>query len=317
MTIVYTDAHLAHQPPHEIYEGELVAYAEKAARAEVIIKAIREQGEHRIIAPKEFPIEHIYAVHQRSYVDFLQKRSEKLEKGRVLYPSYFISDTYAPVTPGTYVASCQAVNVALTAAEQLLTSQQPVYALCRPPGHHAEHHSMGGYCYFNNAAVAAMYLSAQGKVAILDIDLHHGNGTQHTFYDRDDVLYVSLHADPSVMYPHISGFTDEQGRGAGLGYTINYPMPLGTGDKQYLAKLHQALQDIQHFKPDFLVVSVGFDTFIKDPIGGFKLTIPVYKQLASHIADLQLPTLLVQEGGYNVEHLGMMATTFLSGLQPR
>jgi acetoin utilization deacetylase AcuC-like enzyme len=174
---------------------------------------------------------------------------------------------------------------------------------------------MGGYCYFNNAAIAADYLSKKGKVAILDIDFHHGNGTQHIFYDRSDVLYVSLHADPLVKFPYISGFSDEQGRGDGKGFNKNYPLPLGTTEETYEKTLKKALEDIKKFSPDTLVVSCGFDTYIDDTWGGFKLTIPFYETIASQIKSLGVSTLVLQEGGYKVDALGKIAYSFWKGLQ--
>jgi acetoin utilization deacetylase AcuC-like enzyme len=172
---------------------------------------------------------------------------------------------------------------------------------------------MGGYCYFNNAAVTANYLSRHGRGASLDIDFHHGNGTQHIFYDRSDVLYVSIHADPLARYPYISGFDDEQGRGAGLGSTKNYPLPLGTTDTEYIRTLDRALEDVRVFAPDYLVVSAGFDTYKDDPIGGFALTAACYEQIGQRISALNTPTVILQEGGYNVEALGDLAHTFLKG----
>jgi acetoin utilization deacetylase AcuC-like enzyme len=222
-------------------------------------------------------------------------------------------DTYTPITSGTFSAAKSSVDVALTGAARVLGGERVVYSLCRPPGHHAEYKVMGGYCYFNNAAIAANYLSKHGKVAILDIDFHHGNGTQALFYDREDVLYVSLHADPRVRFPYSSGFAEETGDGKGQGFTKNYPMLLGTTNTQYLHSLRNALSDVQSFHPDFLVVSVGFDTSEHDPIGGFKLTTPFYQTIGREISSLELPTLLIQEGGYAVSELGHMACSFLSG----
>ncbi len=229
--------------------------------------------------------------------------------------THFITDTYAPVARHTYRAAGQAVDVALTAADKLLAGENLVYGLCRPPGHHAEHRSMGGYCYFNNAAIAAEYLSQHGKVAILDIDFHHGNGTQHSFYERSDVLYVSLHADSTVRYPYSSGFADERGHGAGRGYTRNYPLPLGTTNSEYLHALRQALRHIAGFVPDYLVVSAGFDTYSQDPIGGFALSVDGYHAIGQTISSLNVPTVVLQEGGYCVEALGDIAHSFLQGLQ--
>ncbi|HYH13929.1 MAG TPA: histone deacetylase family protein, partial [Flavisolibacter sp.] len=213
---------------------------------------------------------------------------------------------------GTYEASIGAVNTALTGAELILEKgERVVYALCRPPGHHAAHHATGGYCYFNNAAIAAEYFSEHGQVAILDIDYHHGNGTQDAFYDRKSPLYISLHADPSDAYPFSSGFDDEKGYGQGEGYTINYPLPTDTNNESYLAALDKALNDIKKFKADFLVVSAGFDTFEDDTIGGLGLTVPAYSEIGVRINALNLPTLLVQEGGYDIPHLPIMVTKFL------
>ncbi len=315
MVIIYTDAHLAHNPPYEIYDGELEPYADKADRAEVIVNELRHQNLGPIISPARFPEDHIYAVHQKQYVEFIKNRSSKLPQKGILYPSYFITDTYAPVVKGTYKAAAAAVNCALTGAQKVLHGEQVVYSLCRPSGHHASHHTMGGYCYFNNAAIAAHYLSAHGRVAILDIDFHHGNGTQDAFYDRRDVLYVSLHAVPEERYPYSSGFITERGIGDGAGYNHNYPLPIGTDNDAYIAALDKALQDVTDFQPDFLVVSAGFDTFSEDPIGGFTLTKEVYQGIAEKIRDLHMPTLLLQEGGYHTKSLGQLVANFLSGFQ--
>lgn len=239
-----------------------------------------------------------------------------LNNGESIYPSYFTMDTYTPILPGTYFASVSAVNVALTGGELLLLKkEQLIYALCRPPGHHAETARMGGYCYFNNAAIVAQYLSQFGKVAILDIDFHHGNGTQEIFYDRSDVLYISIHADPRQKFPYSSGFPWERGVGRGFGFTKNYPLPLGLSELTYQKVLLKTLSDIKMFNPAFLIVSAGFDTYIHDPIGGFKLTIPFYKTIGEMINSLKLPTLIVQEGGYAIKDLGNIVVSFFRGFQ--
>lgn len=313
MIVVYTDAHQHHQPRHEIYDGVPVAYAETAARADTIIEALRSRPEYDIRRPRRTNLRHILAVHQRPYVEFIQRQSQQLSAAAELPPSYFMSDTYAPITRGTYRAARRAVDAALTGAQLVAGGEPAVYSLCRPPGHHAAHHAMGGYCYFNNAAIAAQFLSEHGRAAIVDVDFHHGNGTQEAFYDRSDVLYASLHAHPRDRYPYYSGFSNEQGRGTGKGFTINRPLPLGTGDKAYVRQLRQVLVAVQDFAPDYLVVSVGFDTFIGDPIGGFALTPPVYWQIGRLLAELNLPSLLIQEGGYNVTYLGELAANFLEG----
>jgi acetoin utilization deacetylase AcuC-like enzyme len=313
MITVYTDAHKAHNPPYEIYDGKLTPYAESADRAEAIVAALQVNQLGTIMAPRQFAAHHIRAVHQQAYIDFLRQRSQGLKTDEILYPSYFMSDTYAPVTANTYAAARAAVNAALTGAQLVLDGEPVVYSLCRPPGHHAGHHAMGGYCYFNNAAIAAQYMSVKGRVAILDIDFHHGNGTQDAFYDRDDVLYISIHADPRTRYPYSSGFRSERGHSKGRGYTHNFPLAIGTSDMQYLKTLQRALKEVTDFRPDFLVVSAGFDTFVADPIGGFSLSSDIYKDIAEQINMLHLPTLLIQEGGYNVAYLGTLVANFLTG----
>lgn len=312
--IIYSDKHLGHSPPYEIYDGIKESYAEKPERVVSIVNYLKEKGTKEIYPPSSFPIDHILEAHHKEYVSFLKKRSSGLSSDRVLYPSYFIMDTYTPIVAKTYEAAKSSVDVALTGAKYIFDGEKLVYSLCRPPGHHAEDKTMGGYCYFNNAAIAANYLSKHGKVAILDIDFHHGNGTQNIFYDRNDVLYISMHADPRFKFPYGSGFEDEKGRGGGLGYNKNYPLPLGTTDNQYLETLQRTLKDIEDFDPKFLVISAGFDTYEKDPIGGFKLTVPFYKTIGENTKSLNVPTLVVQEGGYAIDALGEIAYNFLQGI---
>jgi len=312
MYVIYNPGHKLHDPPFEHYDGVAAPYAETSARAEAIIDRLRMDQRLVIRRPTRRAVrEDIKQIHHPAYVNFLQRRASQLRGDEILYPSYFMTDTYAPVTAHTYRTAVDAVRTALTAADIVLAGESAAYALCRPPGHHAEHTSMGGYCYFNNAAIAANYLNQHGRVAILDIDFHHGNGTQHSFYDRSDVLYVSIHADPLARYPYISGFRDETGRGEGIGFTKNYPLPLGTIDQKYLRVLRRALRDITDFRPEYLVVSAGFDTYEQDPIGGFALTVPGYAQIGQMIVALHLPTVIIQEGGYHVASLGNIAHAFL------
>lgn len=314
LQVVYSAVHKKHNPPFEIYDDVKEKYAEKPERIESIVEALKNAGIGNLIHPKDFPKTHIESLHHFAYIDYLKKRSAKLSSGEVLYPSFFITDTYAPIVPETFEAACEAVNVALTGAERIAERDRLIYSLCRPPGHHAENSSMGGYCYFNNAAIAGDFLSKKGKVAILDIDFHHGNGTQHAFYERNDVLYVSIHADSRRRYPYRTGFSNETGKGKGEGYNKNYPLDIGTGDKEYLPVLKQAVKDVKAFNPQFLLVSLGFDTYEKDPIGGFKISIPFYETMGKEIKDVNIPTLIIQEGGYFIEDLGKMAVSFLNGI---
>jgi|SRR3989344_16524 len=311
--IIYSDKHLNHNPPYEIYDGIKESYAEKPERVLSIVNFLKKNG-LKIVSPSNFSDDYIGEVHHKEYIHFLKKGSASLAKNKVLYPSYFIMDTYTPIVAKTYEAARSSVDVALTGAKAILDGERLAYSLCRPPGHHADSKTMGGYCYFNNAAIAANYLSKYGKVAILDIDFHHGNGTQDIFYDRSDVLYISIHADPKFKLPYSSGFTDEKGRGEGFGFNKNYPLALGTTDDQYLEVLQQTLRDIRDFDPKFLVVSAGFDTYEKDPIGGFKLTSPFYEVIGKNINSLKLPTLIIQEGGYAIDALGKIAYSFFQGL---
>jgi acetoin utilization deacetylase AcuC-like enzyme len=312
--IIYSPLHKEHNPPFEIYDGVKEPYAEKAERIETIVQTFREKGITNIVEPEHFPQSHILPVHQDHYVNFLKRRSSELSGNAILYPSYFIMDTYTPITAKTYQAALSSADVALTGAKHIVDGERVVYSLCRPPGHHAEQKAMGGYCYFNNAAIAAEYLAQHGKAAILDVDFHHGNGTQNAFYERNDVLYLSIHADPKVRFPYSTGFAEEAGKGLGEGFNKNYLLPLGTTDKDYEVVLQQTLTDISTFAPKFLIISAGFDTYQHDPIGGFKLTIPFYKTMASYIMSLNLPTLVIQEGGYYIQDLGEIAFSFYSGL---
>ena len=316
MKIIYSSKHLKHDPPYEVYDGEYEVYAETPERIESISQELKLNG-LQLDKPIKFPIKHIKRIHSEVYIKFIKQRSGNLTDSEVLYPSYFIKDTYTPITYGTYDAAIESSNVALTGAMCIIKGDRCVYSLCRPPGHHAECKAMSGYCYFNNAAICAQYLSVSGKVAILDIDLHHGNGTQDAFYDRSDVLYVSLHADPRFKFPYTTGFSNEIGEREGRGYNFNYPLPMGISNDEYKETLTLALKDIKSYDPDYLIVSTGFDTYINDPIGGFKLTIPFYKTVGKMIDSIKLPTLLIQEGGYNVDDLGKIALSFLRGFNIR
>lgn len=314
MQIIYSPKHRLHDPVYEIYEGRQVPYPEKPLRIESILNALKPDFGQYVIKPKHFPASYIKLMHHRQMVNFIKSKSA-MDGMKQIMPSDFIMDTYTPLTKGTYKAATVAVDIVLTGCQKIQEGEQLVYCLCRPPGHHAQHKSTGGYCYFNNAAIAANYLSNKGKVAILDIDFHHGNGIQSFFYDRRDVFYVSIHADPRVRFPYISGFVEEIGAGRGKGYNLNFPLKLGTTNEQYHKTLLKSLKAIKNYRPDFLIVCCGFDTHIDDPIGGFKLTTPYYKDIAYEISSLWLPTLLVQEGGYNTATIGEMASNFLEGFR--
>jgi acetoin utilization deacetylase AcuC-like enzyme len=232
-------------------------------------------------------------------------------------------DLSACIVAGTYKAALTSANIALSAASSSFIASTSLsasphhssFALCRPPGHHAGKDYAGGYCYINNASVAASWLSQKGKTAILDIDYHGGNGTQDIFYERSDVLTISIHGDPEFEYPHFIGFADETGAGAGLGFHRNFPLPKGTGDEGYLAALDEALTLIRDFAPEYLVLSFGADTFDGDPLGTFRVTRNGFAGIGKRIAGLNLATTIIMEGGYANTALGENTTAFLENFK--
>ncbi len=331
MIVVYPSYHVRHRPPNEIFNGNRDAHSEVPERIERIRESLERIDGIRFILPRRFPRSWIEQVHDISYIDYLAEAGRRAGN-HYMYPSVFpyvegqrtahdvgqrgqySFDMYTPVSNATYEAARGSAMAALTAASYVRRGERVAYALCRPPGHHAQRSRMGGYCYFNNAAIAAEYLSDRGRVAILDIDVHHGNGTQQIFYSRADVLVVNIHANPDERFPYFSGRENEMGEGAGVGYNLNLPLLLGTEDAAYDQALQFALRCIQSFAPTYLVVSVGYDAHRDDPIGGFCLSTEYYARMAASIARLHLPTVLVQEGGYNTEMLGTVAQTFVRGL---
>lgn len=318
MRVLYAKNYAEHDPQFEYYDGVQTPYAEQPARITQLLEGCRRLGltpeEIDDTTSSEAAIENL---HGKLYVNYLKNRSQAIPEGDELIPSVFISDTYSPLTRHTYDVAAGSAQLALIGAEYIAQDgSDQLYALCRPPGHHAEHSSMQGYCYFNNAALAATALAERGRVAILDIDYHHGNGTQSFFYDRGDVLYVSLHADPIIAYPYKSGFTDETGEGDGQGYTRNFPLPKDTTPELYLSTLMKACTAINDYAPDYLVVSLGFDTYKNDPIAGLGLDEADYQRVGKTIRDnLPYPTLIIQEGGYNVEKLAALSENFLRGVR--
>lgn len=337
MKIIYTDQHEQHNPPYEFLSGKITEYFESPRRAEIILSAVQDAALGEVIAPRDFGSEPILAVHTPAYVEHLRtihaRWSEDDTRPPVAMPEAFPRQGYegetesvigllgryafdmsAGITAGTYEAAVAAAQCALTGAALLRENVPVAYALCRPPGHHAYADLMGGYCYLNNAAIAAQELAGWGKVTLLDIDYHHGNGTQAIFYDRADVQFISIHASPDIDYPYFAGFASEIGSGAGEGFNLNYPLGAGTDDAAYLATLDDALRKIRLFEPSYLIISAGFDTFGGDPLGKFRLTSPVYTDIGARIMALGLPTLVVQEGGYAMAELGTNAVNFLRGL---
>ncbi len=324
-----------YNPAVEILQGLQLESHDSPARVNSIRKHLltREDVKWYEVS-EECPIELLSQVHTPAYLSFLQNISKNLSKDQFIIPDtfpvryfplqlpsdiklqagYFCFDTFSPFTAYTYRAASLAATCAIEGAK-LLHSKPVVYSLTRPPGHHSQSDLAGGFCFLNNAAIAAEFLrqTYSHRVAILDIDYHHGNGTQEIFYKSNEVFFVSLHGDPSFCFPYFSGYSDEIGKGKGKGYNLNLPLPKGTSEEQYLKVIDKAIKKINKFNPEALVVSVGFDTYFKDPIGTFHLSEESYTQIASKIQKLEIPLLLIQEGGYNVKHLGNLASSFLNG----
>ncbi|MCB1703827.1 MAG: histone deacetylase family protein [Halioglobus sp.] len=317
---------------NQIHHLREKGYVERPARVHAILKGLAAVPVKEFKL-KSFPEKHILAVHSPSLLAFLKQGEKQLESGQLLYPNvfpvrrpdrvpkswesqagYFCIDTFTPVTANAYKAARIAVNAAVTAAQRVARGSPLCYALCRPPGHHAETRAFGGFCYFNNAAVAAQYLSDHGKVALLDIDHHHGNGSQDIFYRRSDVMTVSIHGHPRLCYPYFAGYRDEKGEGDGKGFNRNYPLYPGVDDNAYCETLAQALKAIGRFGPDYLVLSLGFDIMAGDPTGTFNVTARGMYRIGRMLADTGLPLLIVQEGGYSLRNLRMGAAEFFRGI---
>jgi len=319
---------------HSLHHVRERGYVERPARVDVILKALAELPEVEQLPVRNFGEKPIRAVHDTDFVNYLRNFCQELPKGEMVYPyvfpirrtdrppldrsrraGYYCIDTFTPLSRDAYKAARAAVNVALSGAEAVLTGNPLVYSLCRPPGHHAERDTYGGFCYFCNGAIAAQYLVEKvGRVAILDIDYHHGNGAQDIFFNRSDVLTVSIHGHPSFAYPYFSGFADEVGEGEGQGFNVNLPLPEDVLDGRYLEALDEALAIVRRFKPEALVVPVGLDIAKADPTGTWSVTREGLYEIGSRIGGLRLPTLLVQEGGYNIRSLGGNAARLLTGV---
>lgn len=300
------------------------------------VVAIKERlladGRFELVTAHEFPERLIARLHP--YHDFIRNMSESLAEGEEMYPDLFpgegarlskrmdsplwgglwCTDAVTPIAKKTYEVARASAETALTGASLILDhDERAVYSLCRPSGHHAGPRVFGGYCYFNNVATAAEYLLPHGSVAILDIDYHHGNGTQEFFEERKFIFTSSIHGDPNVEYPYYWGYAEETGIGQGEGTNLNLPLPLGSGGEAYLGAVDQFLEAMQTFEPDFLIIAAGFDTYREDPIGGFKLDLEDYNEIGRRLASLGRRTLICQEGGYNVEGLGGCVHAFLDG----
>ena len=338
MQIVFSETQLDHDPDRFLVRGQWQPCPEQPERARVLRRAAADAG-HTVVLPKDFGVASLESVHAPRYLRFLEsahRRWRELpnvsadvvpnvhpDSRQASYPDHIVgqagfhvSDTAAPIGASTWRAALASANAALEATELVLAGAPVAYALCRPPGHHAFADMAGGFCYLNNTALAANWARRRHeRVAVLDVDLHHGNGTQGIFYGRGDVLTVSLHADPKVFYPYFWGYAEERGEGAGKGCNLNLPLAIGTGDEGYMPSLERGLAAIQRFAPGLLVIALGLDAAANDPLAGLKITTPGFAEIAKRIAGLRLPTVLIQEGGYLTDDLGRNLASFLSGYE--
>lgn len=338
MKIVQTDKHRLHDPQFFLVRGVPKPSAEQPERVEKLLAAATAAG-HEVLRPESFGPGPRAAVHTPEYLQFLETAHRdwqalgdaSAEIVANIHPSRYpptypqsiigragwhMADTACPIGAGTFEAACSAADVAVTAAEFVLDGGDHIYGLCRPPGHHAYADMAGGFCFLNNAAIAAQHLrQAHERVVVLDVDVHHGNGTQGIFWRRSDVLTISLHADPQNFYPFFWGHAAERGESDGEGYNLNIPLPLGTGDAGWLSALQSALAAIRTFAPGALVVALGLDAYEGDPLRGLAITAPGFRQIGAVIAGLGLPTVLIQEGGYLAPELGDNLVSFLKGFE--
>lgn len=318
---------------HKIHHVQERGYVESPVRVETILSAISQTGIFRQVRSRVFADRYIEEVHNRRFLAFLKSICMKIPDNKPLYPyvfpirnktrppdeltmcaGYYCIDTFTPLNKSSYLAARNAVNAALSAAQAILEGNRLAYALIRPPGHHAETDVFGGFCYFNSASIAAQYLSKAGKVAILDIDYHHGNGHQEIFYKRSDVLTVSIHGHPSFAYPFFSGFAEEKGEGEGLGFNLNMPLAEHIAPQNYLEAVKSAIRRINRFKPEYVVVALGFDTAKGDPTGTWMLDADAFFELGRLVGGIPKDILFVQEGGYLTKTIGKNARRFFQGV---
>lgn len=318
---------------HDIFHVRERGYVEAPVRIPVILSALKDALAVDKVPVKHFPDSHVTAVHSKALVDFIKRCSASMKPGKSTYPyvfpirnqarppkdlalhaGYFCIDTFTPINANAWDAARRAADCALTAAELVLEGKRFAYALVRPPGHHAEHNVFGGFCYLNNSAIAAQFLAKYGKVAVLDIDYHHGNGTQDIFWKRGDVLTVSIHGHPSFAYPYFSGFAEEVGEGEGEGANLNLPLREHATIDEFFRALRVALSRIAAFDPAHVVIATGFDTAAADPTGSWKLRPADFTKLGQMLAAMGRPTVFVQEGGYRTRTLGRNAAAFFGGV---
>ncbi|MEM7461574.1 MAG: histone deacetylase family protein [Pseudomonadota bacterium] len=341
MRVYYSPDHKLRDAKTELYGGELIAPFEAPFRAEMILEAVRTQGHTDILPPDDYGLETAKKVHAADYLEFLETAWDRWiadgYRGEAIptcFPArrmqvnrppadidgalgYYAFAAETSITQGTWAAALAAKNCALSGANHIASGASSAFALCRPPGHHASKDQFGGYSFLNNCAIAAQKFLDEGaqKVAIVDVDFHHGNGTQDIFYDRADIFFASIHGEPVLAFPHFLGFADETGIGPGKGLTANYPLPRNTDFATWSKVLTEALERVAAFQADALVVSLGVDTFENDPISFFKLSSNDFLSVGDLIAGANLPTLFCMGGGYGVDEIGLNTANVLTGFE--
>ncbi|MGB7286330.1 MAG: histone deacetylase family protein [Salaquimonas sp.] len=341
MRVYFSEKHKLRDAKTELSGGQLVSPFEAPFRAEWILEAVREAGHSEVLPPVEFDLTTAKQIHDHDYLEFMAGIWERWVadgyKGEAIPTSfpvrrmqqnrpptdvegalgYYAMAAETAISEGTWEAAISSMQVAMSGADYMVKTGKPAFALCRPPGHHCSIDQYGGYCFINNAGTAAQHCLNNGmkKVAILDVDFHHGNGTQDIFYHRDDVMFISIHGDPMDAFPHFLGFADEEGEGAGMGCNINYPLSRGTLYTEWSAALKHALTKIEAYGAETLIVSLGVDTFEKDPISFFKLTSDDFTRYGELIGAAKIPTLFCMEGGYGVKEIGLNVANVLCGFE--
>ena len=349
MKAFFSEEQLLHTPQQFMRLGRLSAPTDLPSRAESLQGALAARG-IKVEAPADYGRKPLESIHSADYLNYLETaysrwqslkapgvdpgpevlpnlspyyngRIEQAGRGPCPSPSivaqtgYYLSDLSCPIGPQTWRSALRSTHSAVAAADHVANTGGMAYALCRPSGHHAHRDRAGGFCYLNSSAAAASrLLQTWSKVAVLDVDAHHGDGTQNIFYQRADVMTVSLHADPSAYYPFYTGYADERGQGPGEGYNLNLPLPHGSGNDPILAALDTALTALSGYGPEALVLALGFDTYKDDPISVLKLDIDAYRDIGARVASLGVPTVVVQEGGYMVQAIGPALDAFLQGM---
>jgi len=328
---------LLHHPRSYYSRGQMRTPQEVPERAQNLLKAAKALG-FEIQQPADFGLDPLLAVHGAPYLAFLEEawlrwkevpedwgdevmsnifvREPNALRGILAQAGRYLADGSCPVGELTWRSAYWSAQSAVAAAKAIVDGEPAAYALCRPPGHHARAEAAGGFCYVNNAAVAAQVLRERfQRVAVLDTDMHHGQGIQEIFYARNDVLYVSIHGDPTNFYPGVAGFDDERGEGEGEGFNLNLPMPHGASEDLFMEKLEQSLAAVKDFQADALVLSLGFDIYELDPQSKVAVTREGFARLGERIRSLGLPCVIVQEGGYHLETLESNAQAFFDSPQ--